>query len=265
MIKDKYIIFALARTGSTSLMNLMNLNESIKLFSEPFNKHNVFFTINKKFEELNKNPINNLSDLKSELDILVNVYGYNGLKHVWQPSGFPFQENVSLNQEMLGLFDYVIFLNRKNILKRVVSGFISDQTKVWEVNEWKKGTDKKFVENYEFLPLKINVIEWFIQKEKKYRDKFRNELINKGIKYYEIFYEDLFENYVLMEDKIKKCYDLFSFLDKPKEFNETEMVNVKKYLGEDLRLNSINTYLKIPNIYEIEEKFGSEENGFLLK
>ncbi len=262
---EKYLIFALARTGSTSLMNIMNVNKSIKLFSEPFNKHNVFFTINKEFSKLGQKPITGIEDLKEELEILVNEYGYNGLKHVWQPSGFPFQQNVSLNQEMLSLFDYVIFLNRKNILKRIISGFISDQTKVWEVSKWKKGQDKMFVENYEYEPIELRIIEWFIKMEKSYREKYRNELIDKGIKFYEIDYEDLFEDDVTMENKIEKCLELFRFLNQSAEFSDKEMEEIKTYLGENLRLNSINTYLKIPNIQEIEEKFGSEENGYLLK
>lgn len=271
MNSERFLIFALARTGSTSLMNLMNISSSINLVSEPFNKKNSFFFSAKNMNEFGKRDINNLLDLKDELDILLELYGYNGIKHVWHPSGFPFESivgnnfisnEVSLNQHLLTFFDKVLFLNRKNILKRIVSGLISMQTKVWEVNS---GKDRKAVEEYEFIPLEESTIDWFLKFEKFYIDKFKSDLIDKNIDFFEIFFEDLFVDNILMGDKIKKCYEMYNFLNASVEFSEVDFEKMRKILGPDLKLNDKNTYLKIPNIQVIEEKFGSEENGYLLK
>ena len=48
-------------------------------------------------------------------------------------------------------------------------------------------------------------------------------LVDKGIKYYEIYYEDLFEANIHMERKVEKCYDIYRFLaNLPKYFDEEE-------------------------------------------
>jgi hypothetical protein len=272
MNSERFLIFALARTGSTSLMNLMNISKSINLISEPFNKKNSLFLTTNNMDKFGKTEIKNLLDLKNELDVLINIYGYNGIKHVWHPSGFPFENitemnnflsnYVSMNQHLLTFFDKVLFLNRKNVLKRIVSGLISMQTKVWEANiKIKTVEDKEF----EFKELDESSIVWFIEFEKFYVESFKNDLNVRKIDYYEIFFEDLFEDTILMEDKIKKCYEMYDFFDASVDFNEDDLTKMNKILGPDLKLNDITTYLKIPNIYEIEEKFGSEENGYLLK
>lgn len=267
--KKKILIFALARTGSTSLLNLLDLHDSISGVSEPFNyKNTKNIRIKHGLEDFDPSTIKNFDQLVKELQYLFKKF--NCIKHVWHPSGFPFNDlypghrkdkYVSLNEHLLTQFDKIIFLNRRNILKRIVSGLISDQAGIWagNINE-----DRKKIDEFNFSPIKDEDVAWHIQFEKSFITMIRNTMIKTGMKYYEIWYEDIFGE-ISGHEKIQKYIDILDFLELPANFKNGKMEEITGLLGEKMKLNSTETYLRVPNIHEIEAKFGSDENGWLMK
>src|SRR6185436_5163570 len=89
----RFVIFTLARTGSTTLIKLLNCHPTIKSIFEPFNTGN-------------RSPISNRADLLRHshgIDIALQWVWQqcNGIKHVWHPNGWPFADDPSLNEKVL--------------------------------------------------------------------------------------------------------------------------------------------------------------------
>ena len=87
----RILIFALARTGSTSLMNLFNVHKSIYAISEPFNIGNRDNIRGLGISGICNNEISEFKELDEELNRI--FFDFNLVKHVWHPSGFPFVES----------------------------------------------------------------------------------------------------------------------------------------------------------------------------
>ncbi len=266
----RILIFALARTGSTSLMNLINVHKSIYAISEPFNIGNK-----EHFKGMGINGIceNEISEFK-ELDLELNriFLDFNLIKHVWHPSGFPFIESdpgyafkflMSKNEYLLKKFDYIIFLNRRNNLKRLVSSLMSMQTGVWDSYQTSAGN---IPEEFVYAPLKIDSIKWHLEYDRYYIEYFKSAIVNSGIKFTEVFQEDFFDNKTDVESKIEKFLKLSDFLDLPRRYNYDQMMTIGEYLySKKHQQNSRVTYDKVPNIQEIEDTFGSDEKGWIFK
>ena len=119
-----FVICTPARTGSTTLMKLVNCHPGIKCLFEPFNTGNV-------------------SQLASRLQVVQQTHGLaaavgtlwtvcNGFKHVWHNDGWPFVSEPELNYQILLLPGVsIVLLSRRNLLRRAISVQISDQMKVW--------------------------------------------------------------------------------------------------------------------------------------
>src|SRR3954470_16532022 len=109
-----FIIFSLPRTGSTTLVRLVNCHPGIHCIFEPFNP-------------------TNRAQYAIRADNLRRVYGLgvavqqlwtvcNGIKHVGSWDGFPFKDEPDLNLQMLtGRGARIVFLTRKNALRRAIS------------------------------------------------------------------------------------------------------------------------------------------------
>src|SRR5262245_30663058 len=108
----RFLLFAMERTGSTTLGYVLNCHPSIRCVHEPFNPDC-------------RSPAGdpapkNLALLESELKRLWGAN--NGIKHVWLPDGGPFRRGSNLNKRLLCRpGQRVLFLNRRNILRRLVS------------------------------------------------------------------------------------------------------------------------------------------------
>jgi hypothetical protein len=194
------------------------------------------------------------------------------VKHVWHPSGFPFiesdssyafTETVSLNEYLLSKFDFVVFLKRRNILKRLVSSLMSMQSGIWD--SYTTEIFKK-PEEFVYAPLDTGVIEWHLEHESVYVDYFRNFLKANNIKRFEIFQEDIFTNSLSVEEKFEKFFEMSDFLELPRNYNYDQMMVLTDYLSPiKHKQNSVESYNKVPNIKEIDEKYGSDETGWIFK
>jgi len=83
---------------------------------------------------------------------------------------------------------------------------------------------------------------------------------------FELTYEDLFNPDLPLASKLKRLDDVFDFLEVERFIQPKALQKIEELLDTGIRkLNSPLTYELIPNIREIEERFGNPENGYLFQ
>ncbi|MDD5193684.1 MAG: glycosyltransferase, partial [Candidatus Nanoarchaeia archaeon] len=251
--KDKIIIFGHPRSGSNSLVDILCLNPHIKIFSEPFNPEVLSIVRPELIPRLQE--IKNVSDVEN---FLKEIYSnYNGIK--------TFTQNMSVNINkylLLNPKNKIVFLTRNNLLKFAVSYEISLKTNIWRADKNDPLKIDKVLEKIsEDIPIKN--LEKNIKEIKNHIKFYKNLLKENQKEYFELFYEDLFEEDIPFEKKLEKINELFKFLGYS-EIKECE--EIREILNPNYRkINSNKTYRLIPNIEEIEKNLGNKENGYLFK
>ena len=85
-----------------------------------------------------------------------------------------------------------------------------------------------------------------------------------GVEYLEVTYEELFGMHLPVENKLAKCDGIFRFLG-ARDPVGAAFSEIRSLLNPDLRkLNTEDTYRRIPNIDEIAQALQNEDNGFLF-
>jgi hypothetical protein len=251
--QDNFIIFSLARCGSTTLMSLLNCHQDIRCVHEPFNptSHEGQFH-------------RHVSSTPSLVMALENIWGrYNGIKHVWGGRGWPFLGKEHLNKYLLQrAAPRVVFLNRRNILRRAVSDQISKQAKVWGIT---REEDRYKLLNFRFEPLDVAWIRQRVKHETAMVNRLKRLLVARGVKHLEVWYEDVYDS-PSIEVKMEKYGEILHFLGRP-PLADTERMGAAKALLEpkNMKVNNHETYMKVPGIEQVEREFGSDETGWLFK
>lgn len=251
---DKFILFCLARSGSTTLMRLLNCHPDIRCANEPFNPDNFGGRYFRRVRDLPS-----LEEALSEL-----WRSHNGIKHVWHPSGWPFTNRRDLNDYiLLKAAPRVLFLNRRNILKRVVSSQISEQTRVWA---FAGEGERDRLRNFEFKPLDVGWLKRQLDHERESIAQQRQMLVAHGAAYLELWYEELYEADSGTRRKVERLNQVLAFLGGSAITDAGALSKVEELFDPlNAKMNSAETYSKIPGIDEIERRFGSDENGWLFK
>jgi hypothetical protein len=249
---NRFLIFALARTGSTTLMNVLNQHPSIRCLKEPFNPDNDHATY-----------LQRVSDQASLFAVLEEVWQtYNGIKHVWHPSGWPFSQNSSFNNWLLTAGCRVIFLHRANKLQRIVSSQISQQSGVYHIDDY---SAREHLLRFQFAPLDTDWIAQQLWGEQKWLMEARQCLRECSLPFLELIYEELYTASLSAQGRLHKINQLLEFLDQP-PFEIQKSERVIELLDPKVgKLNSQEVYHRIPGIEEIEHRFGSDDTGWLFK
>ncbi len=242
MNKPKVIIFAHPRTGSNTLLDILNLHPSLTLMREPFNDRRD------QWEEGNKNYLKDLDNGTPMNEIMEDIEkDYNGFKTL------SYQLGDIYNNELLTSYDCsIIFLYRKNQLRSAVSGEIAKQTKIWQAEDKEKHASVQ-----ELSALDIEKIKEVIEVQYKEINQYRNILKDAQIKFMEITYEDLFE--VSDDAKLKKTEDVFSFLG----LELPNVEDIEKLTDSSRRITNDEIYNMIPNLQAVKE-LEDEETGYLF-
>lgn len=247
--QNKVVIFAHPRSGSTSLHKIMNTHLDLNLALEPFHpSYSKWHPDEKNYIDL----INDIPSLDAALEELFSKY--NGMKVL------SYQLPEEVYQHLLYRPDCkVIFLWRANYLKSVVSILIAAQTNVWQ-----KSDLNKIPGAYEQLkPLKMEGIDGIESRVNRIRKEIQywNQIISQKPEgsFYKVTYEDLYCSGV--GQGAARVKDIFDFLGL--EAPETDKF-VKFLEPQNEQINTAETYLAVPNIREINARFGSSENGYLF-
>jgi LPS sulfotransferase NodH len=228
------ILFALARTGSHSLCDILNQHGSLRFINEPFNKSNPYYF-----------PINDEEDVDRSLrEILTQV---NAIKHVWDPSGWPFKD-TGLNRKLVQKFDQVILLARRSVFDRIVSAEICRQSKVWHI--WEEH-QRKVIDDLDYGPLNEAVIRWHVENEYFLMEECKSLLDSKGICYYCVYYEDIFQDEAFGMATINK---ILEFLGLP-AFAEGDRARIRPILDSGNKIATERVLSRIPNYQELRGKY----------
>lgn len=226
--KDKrFLMFGLPRSGSTNMVGLFKAHPHIgRMRYEPFGGVNWVET-------------------QEQLD-----ERFRELHHI---DGFKIHINHlhrQLIHSVLNKRRKVIFMDRRNLLKSAVS-----HEKAWATNVWYGRPGWK---GYEDIPLtNFERMRITILRLSKGRERVLSVLQQENIDHYHFVYEDFYLTHE--EDKVEQLKGIFEFLGHEPVINK-RMLRILRMR----RMNDERSYLRIPNVYEIEREFGSNENGWLL-
>ena len=194
-----FVIDGFPRCGSTTLANVLNLHPDVRCCIEPFHP--------KRYG----GHFNSLAlQAKSVRAALVDIsLRWNGLKHVWEPgSGWPFEDNCALNDDLIINASSVVWLQRRNLLRQFVSNHISKHLRYWI------GARKEFIERLSGACLPPLTYEYTLDALLKMKGatQARAELVkNTATRCVVISYEDLFSD-LDFESQVALVNGLFRFL-----------------------------------------------------
>lgn len=235
------LIFAFPRTGSTTLAEALGLYWRVRILLEPFNESDGYAA---------GREINSWHGLHKTLDE-ISSRGIDVVKHL----------NCQLDREHnCHLLEYgyrrVLFLWRRNALKRAVSNEISFQAR-----EWRRDRNKILSTN--FTPIDVEKLKGNIDWYRSEVHWYRQFLLNKDINFREIVMEEFFhdsmkEKEAFINRLARECF--------PFRGLRCDRKALKKILSPEVsQLNSPETYRLIPNIDEINRELSGEENGYLFE
>lgn len=179
-------------------MRQLNCHPEIHCLREPFNPNN-------------HQALYRARDIPSLDDALRAIWKtHNGIKHVWDPSGWPFGANEELNKHLLRQRTHrVLYLNRRNTLRRLVSQHMSWQTKVWGTFA---PSERQRVLEFKFQALDIESLRSKLRSEATTVAHYGQILRESGAEFLELWYEDFFDLALKASDRAEFYNRLVVFL-----------------------------------------------------
>jgi len=252
--ESRFIVLSLPRCGSTTLTRLLNSHKNIRCLIEPFHPRRY----GGKF---NAFAVDQFS-LDSALEIVWTRW--NGIKHVWESSGWPFLERPELNDRVvLGADRNVVFIMRRNLLRRAISHHISRQTRYWMGS---KAGFLRHLDDVKFRELDPEVMLAQIHADQQAVARYLDLLPKGNSRFTTLYYEDFFREGMASLERFQSVNSLLDFL-------RFEPITFETFAGEwerhfDPTLNrwaSSEVYRRIPGIDDIEKEVGSDETGWLFR
>ena len=267
--RSQFMIFALPRTGSSTLANLLNAHPEINCGIEPFHQDYGI-----RFQDAYIQGFGEDAGLKLDPDRTANSQHWvtpyplpvldrlvaevskssQGIKHL--DYSLSFDQNLHL---LINVYDKIIFLTRKNQLKRMVSLYISLQAQHFQGNR-----NKLFEKTYQ--PINVEKLRGHMAWIEARREKYRIIMQGLGQKFFLLHYEDCLDLSLTLTHKIDTLNKVYRYLGFSEIPNPCQDPKIKKFLDPTQnKFNDEATYRLIPNIDEIAEKLGSEKTGYLFE
>ena len=256
MKNERFVIFAHARSGSTSLMRALNQHPSIRILHEPFNKNRVAWTGNNKNY---KESLHTTTDLDAILDEI--HASYNGIKTLFSHEHL----HPKYNEHLLLREDKIVLLHRKNLLQSALSNEIAEQTQFFNlpIHAIKATGEseeqvRRVIKQRGLQPINIDRVRAKMQFKKTAMTHYKNFLVKNKKPFLEVSYEEIFA--LTRRERRQRVKEIFTFLG----FlipNEEIMRKVDFFLSPDRKINNAHTYQLIPNIQEIERELGGIQYG----
>jgi LPS sulfotransferase NodH len=251
-----FILYSPQRTGSTTLACLLDCHPGVRCALEPFNPGYT-------------GPAAYLCQLLRQtqgIDAAIRSLWetFNGCKHIWHADGWPFRDDPTLNHRLLvSCSASIILLQRKNLLRRAISGQISAQIGIWVPSSKE---DWRLIREHHFTALDIGQLRADIASERAEHDRVCALAAASGKPWIEVSYEDFFADGLPMERQLEAVQALFAFLGIDRVTDEARLAKMRRlfdpaYTG----FQNAASYRKIPNIAEVERELGSVETGFVFE
>jgi sulfotransferase family protein len=248
-----FIIDGLPRTGTTTLARILNCHPDISCLIEPFHP--------RRYDgQFHRMAMNNDS-VKSALALI--KYRWNGLKHVWSPdTGWPFTGKPALNEELVLSGWRIVFVQRRNFLKRYVSHAISKALDFWIGTKQQFSTQLGNAPLPELDPEMLRCALKFEREAMESRSAFLRE---KGVEHVTFFYEDFYGPQVTRGQQLKILNDVLGFLGFSPITSDYFMAKCFEFVNpEKYQWCSEDVYRLIPGVAKIEKEVGSDVNGWLF-
>lgn len=246
-LSHRLVLFAHARSGSSSLYQILQSHPQLHILEEPFNEG---FT---DWHPDAPNYLELITDTLSLDEQLEHIFqSYNGIKVL------NYQLPEPLYIHMLQRPDLkVIFLYRRNLLQSIVSGMLAEQSSIWK--KWEM--ERPIQDYYEHLaPLSISDIRKHIG------------WLQEGLAFYGqvisalpqdkrliLVYEDVY--FGMPDERAAWLGRIWQFLN----LDPVESSAVQQYLDPHFaKINSHETYQFIPNVDEINQQLGNDVTGSLF-
>ena len=249
-------IFSLSRCGSTSIYRALNLHRACKLVYEPdFSKDGE------------AGILDSYQNLRTE---------YTGMKHVWDPSGFPFRKEhrsevtdleehcekwISLNELLLSIPNQkILFLTRRDETSRIVSDLLGQATDIWgpESNaSHSREVGAEYLQKISesaMVNLPIDTLRWYCDNIPKLNRRLHIAAEKNPV--IDVHYEDLFGSKVSKEKKMDEFNSILEFLELKSNILNISLNKVATIFAPSGKLNSVETYKRIQNIEIIKQEIG---------
>jgi hypothetical protein len=250
--EDAVLIFALPRTGSTNLMRALNCHPALRICNEPFNSDSG------SIEGLG--PVDSAAALDAALE---RVWAeHNGIKHVWDPGGWPFPTRRLNRRLLLRSAGRVIFLTRHNLLQQAVSNELALQTGFYNHG---LGPARGRPAEFAYRSLHERRLRHYLRVWPRAAAKLRRKLLRSDLRTHLLDYEELLgpdKDLAARRERLKRVLE---FLGLSLEDGGVDRRRIDELLDPALaKVNSAEIYLRVPGIEAIERKFGSDRTGWLF-
>lgn len=248
-----FLMFCMARTGSTTLMRILNEHPEIDCMDEPFNM------------DCHAEYAERLHDPGCVTTLIRDIFrDYNGIKHVAGPKGWPIirrgVDGKAINRQILISNDYsLVLLTRSNLLQRALSVEIAQQTGVWHY--WQPA-DRERALGHKFQPINANALCRRLVEDREFLKECQDLARQRQDGCFELTYEHLFAPEVSVSRQMALLNDLLTYLG-VNGFMPDAIPSIEAMLDRDTCLtssNSRNLYARIPNFQLLlEEEFDSTD------
>jgi hypothetical protein len=252
----RFVVVSLPRSGSTTLARLLNCHDDISCLIEPFHPS--------RYGGAFRRASGDARSLDAVLELIWQKW--NGIKHVWEPNGWPFEVAPELNDRIIcGPNRGVILLMRRNLLRRAVSHSICRQTQFWI------GTTADFMahlQGVELRALSAQAVRLEIRRDRNAIDRCAQSLsaANNNGRVLSLFYEDVFREEASEDERLALMNRVLAFLEAQPITHEAFMKAWHRHFEPArYRWSSREVYERIPGIQRVEDEVGSDETGWLFR
>jgi LPS sulfotransferase NodH len=242
---SRVVVLAHPRSGSNSLVEILERHRSVSIINEPFNEH---FT---SWHPGNRDYVSRLRAGESMGRLLDELFAdFTGLKVL------SYQLNDAELKTLLDRGDVrIIALRRRNLLQTAVSQVVAEATGLWKT--W--DADRPLEDYYQGLPpLDVGTVARRLEWSRDEAARVIAAVSNLGSdRVVRIDYEDLYE--ASLGDARALVNSIWTFLG----LEAVEGPEIDHFLSDAVRQARPSTYGQIPNLAEVEAALGNDDDGHL--
>lgn len=244
---ERTVIFAHARSGSTTLYRILQLHPLMNVALEPF-WHGYA-----KENPGERNYVDFIEDVPSLEKALDDLFAmYNGIKILSYQLSKELYTHLLLSPDVT-----VIFLQRANLLRAEVSGCIAEQTCVWQISDLNEQTRRMY---RNLKPISLKKIGDDLEYAKELRDAYNSVTERRATgTYLKVYYEKLYTGDLGANRAAAR--EIFDFLGLELPTCEELDYHLDPRTS---KINSSESYALLPNANEINERFGTDDTGWLF-